>query len=75
METLPEPNNPIIELKEIPEMRFAVIRFAGMAGEESLRRYSKELDDFLSAKRLTPLSPPIFTIRPGRSPSCAATSC
>ena len=37
-----------------------VIHFAGMAGEESLKRYNKELDDFLSAKRFTPLSPPTY---------------
>jgi len=60
METLPKPNNPAIELKEIPEKRLAVIRFSGLAEEESLKRYNKELDDFLSAKRLTPLSPPIY---------------
>jgi effector-binding domain-containing protein len=60
METLPKPNNPAIELREIPKKRFAVIRFSGMAGEESLKRYNKELDDFLSAKRLTPLSPPTY---------------
>ena len=58
--TLPKPNNPAIALKEIPEKRFAVIRFSGMAGEESLKRYNKELSDFLSAKRLTPLSPPTY---------------
>jgi effector-binding domain-containing protein len=60
METLPKPNNPAIELREIPKKRFAVIRFSGMAGEESVKRYNKELDDFLSAKRLTPLSPPTY---------------
>ena len=60
METLPKPNNPAIELREIPKKRFAVIRFSGVAGEESLKRYNKELDDFLSAKRLTPLSPPTY---------------
>lgn len=60
METLPKPNNPAIELREIPKKRFAVIRFSGMAGEESLKRYNKELDDFLTAKRLTPLSPPTY---------------
>ena len=60
METLPKPNNPAIELKEIPAKRFAVIRFSGMAGEESLKRHNKELDDFLRAKRFTPLSPPIY---------------
>jgi effector-binding domain-containing protein len=60
METLPKPNNPAIKLKEIPAKRFAVIRFSGTAGEESLKRYNKELDDFLSAKTLTPLSPPTY---------------
>jgi hypothetical protein len=60
METLPKPNNPAIELKTIPEKRFAVIRFSGMAGEESLKRHNQELDDFLSAKGLTPLSPPTY---------------
>jgi effector-binding domain-containing protein len=60
METLPKPNNPAIELKKIPGKRFAVIRFSGTAGEENLKRYNKELDDFLSAKRLTPLSPPTY---------------
>ena len=60
METLPKPNNPAIELKEIPGKRFAVIRFSGMAGEESLKRHNQELDDFLSAKGLIPLSPPSY---------------
>jgi effector-binding domain-containing protein len=60
METLPKPNNPAIELKEIPERRFVVIRFSGMAGEESLERHNKELDDFLSAKGLIPLSRPTY---------------
>jgi hypothetical protein len=58
--TLPKPNNPTIELKAIPERRFAVIRFSGMAGEESLERHNMELDDFLSAKGLIPLSPPSY---------------
>jgi uncharacterized protein YbjT (DUF2867 family) len=59
-QSLPKPNNPTIELKEIPKKRFAVIRFSGIAGEQSLKRYNKELEDFLSAKRLSPLSPPIY---------------
>lgn len=60
METLPKPNNPAIELKEISRKRLAVIRFSGMAGEESLKRRSEELSDFLSAKNLTPLSSPSY---------------
>ena len=34
METLPKPNNPAIELREIPEKRFAVIRFRHGGGGE-----------------------------------------
>ena len=33
--TLPKPNNPAIELKEIPGKRFAVIRFSGTAGRRA----------------------------------------
>ena len=31
METLPKPNNPTVELKEVPAKRYVVIRFAGLA--------------------------------------------
>ena len=60
METLPKPNNPAVELKEIPGKRFAAIRFSGMGGQDSLERHTKELDEFLSAKNLTPSSPPTY---------------
>ena len=60
METLPKPNNPAVVLKEIPGKRFAVIRFSGMGGKDSLDRHTKELEEFISAKKLTPLSPPTY---------------
>lgn len=60
METLPKPNNPAVELQEIPAKRFAAIRFSGMGREDSLKRHSKELNEFLSAKNLTPISPPTY---------------
>jgi hypothetical protein len=44
METLPKPDNPAVELKETPAKRFAAIRFSGMAGEDSLKRHTKESD-------------------------------
>jgi len=60
METLPKPNNAAVELKEVPGKRFAVIRFSGMGGKDSLERHTKELEEFLSAKNLTSLSPPTY---------------
>lgn len=60
METLPKPNNAAVVLKEFPAKRSAAIRFSGMGGKESLERRTKELEAFLSAKKLTPLSPPTY---------------
>ena len=60
METLPKPNNAAVKLKEVPGKRFAVIRFSGMGGKESLDRHTKELEEFLSTKNLTPLSRPTY---------------
>ena len=60
METLPKPRNPAVKLKEIEGKRFAVIRFFGMTGENSLRRHTEELNEFVRAKRLDTLSAPTY---------------
>jgi len=60
METLPKPNNPAVKLKEIEGKRFAVIRFSGAAGEDSLKRRTEELTEFVRAKKLTALSGPTY---------------
>lgn len=60
MDTLPTPNNPAIKLKQIPTKLFAVIRFSGRGGKDSLRRYTNELNEFINAKNLSPLSPPTY---------------
>jgi DNA gyrase inhibitor GyrI len=60
MEALPKPNNPAVELKKIGAKRYVVIRFSGMAGEGRLKRYTEELNAFISAKKLTPLSAPTY---------------
>ena len=44
MATLPKPKNPTVTLKEIPAIRLAVIRFSGLAGPESLKRHTDELE-------------------------------
>ena len=56
MDTLPKPNSLAVVLKEIPNNRYAAIRFSGMGGESSLRRNTMQLNEFLSAKKLMPLS-------------------
>ena len=60
METLPKPNNPAVKLKEIGAKRYAAIRFSGLADEDSLKRRTEELNEFISAKNLTPISAPTY---------------
>ena len=60
METLPKPHNAAVKLKEIAAKRYAVIRFSGMAGEDSLKRRTKELSEWVDAKNLAPESDPVY---------------
>ena len=59
-ETLPKPTNDQITLQQVPEKRFAVIRFSGLATQRSLEEKRKRLEDFLLEKKMTALSPPRY---------------
>ena len=50
IDTLPKPKNPAVKLKEVEAKRFAVICFSGMAGEDSLKRHTDELEAYLRFK-------------------------
>ena len=56
MDTLPKPTNDAVKLEKVPGKRFAVIRFSGMAGEESLKEHTDELNAFINDKKLNALS-------------------
>lgn len=60
METLPKPKNPSVKLMQVAGKRFAVIRFSGLAGEDSLKRHTDELNKFVSVKNLKALSAPTY---------------
>jgi DNA gyrase inhibitor GyrI len=60
METLPKPKNPAVKLKEIEGKRFAVIRFSGMAGQDSLKRHTNELREYVQTKKLNPQAAPTY---------------
>lgn len=57
MATLPKPKNEQVTLNEIPEKRFAVIRFSGMADQQSLQKHEAELKAFVTERKLSVLSP------------------
>jgi hypothetical protein len=60
LETLPRPNSADVLLKEIGRRRVAVIRFSGMAGEDSLKRRTEQLELFVRERNLAALSPPTY---------------
>ena len=60
METLPKPNNPAINIIMIEGKHFAAIRFSGLASENSLKRHTDELMEFIRAKTLTVASAPAY---------------
>jgi hypothetical protein len=45
---------------ELPASRFAVIRFSGTAGEESLAKNTEQLLEFISSRQLGSIGSPVY---------------
>ena len=60
MDTLPKPNNDAVKLEQMPGKRFAVIRFSGMAAEDSLKEHSDALHAFINDKKLKAIAPATY---------------
>jgi DNA gyrase inhibitor GyrI len=60
MDTLPRPKNHAVTLRAVEGKRFAVIRFSGKAGEDSLKKHTDELKAYLHSKNLQSLSAPAY---------------
>ncbi len=44
METLPEPNDPKVHLRQVPPVRFAVLQFSGLARKDDVAAKTAELE-------------------------------
>lgn len=60
IKTLPKPTNQNVMLKEVAAKRFAVVRFSGLAGKESLSKHCAELQAFVKSKKLKTISAPLY---------------
>lgn len=56
--TLPKPNNSKVTLRAVPETRYAVIRFSGLAGEAKVAKKTAALFAWLKTKQLMPIGTP-----------------
>jgi effector-binding domain-containing protein len=53
MQTLPKPNNPNIEIVEVPAQTYGVIKFSGLAGTKKVEAKTEELQSWMQAQKLT----------------------
>ena len=60
IETLPKPVNPQVALIEVPATRFAVIRFSGFAGQDSLNKQEAQLRAFMAERSLVAANLPPY---------------
>jgi effector-binding domain-containing protein len=60
METLPEPLDPDVKLKEIPSRKIAAIRYSGSWSREKYDAKKALLEEFIRKKGLTIIGPDIF---------------
>jgi effector-binding domain-containing protein len=58
METLPKPKNPLVNIKELPAKRYAVIKFSGLNNLEKIENNTKQLKEWIDAKHLQALGQP-----------------
>ncbi|MCH8493239.1 MAG: heme-binding protein [Idiomarina sp.] len=57
-ETLPKPNNPQVQIRQIPAKKYAVIRFSGFAGERKATEKTADLLVWMQENNLTPSGNP-----------------
>ena len=58
MDSLPKPNNPQVQIKEIKNKKVAVIRFSGWVDEEKLADRTAELQTWMKQEQLVAIGEP-----------------
>jgi hypothetical protein len=60
LETLPEPEDPGIILRQVPARRMAVVRYSGFWSKKNYLRYKNKLEEWINKEGLTILGDPIW---------------
>lgn len=60
LETLPEPSNPSVTLRQVPERRMAAVRYSGFWSEERYLEHKQALESWIRAKGLTVSGDPVW---------------
>ena len=60
LETLPEPDDPKISLRQVPAQRMAAVRYSGFWSEKKYLRYKKKLEAWVHEEGLTIVGDPVW---------------
>jgi effector-binding domain-containing protein len=60
LETLPEPEDPKVTLRQVPARRMAAIRYSGFWSEKNYLRYKSALESWIHEKGLTIVGDPLW---------------
>jgi effector-binding domain-containing protein len=60
MESLPEPNNDRVRLKEIPTKKFGVIEFSGTNSNENVTKHENQLMNYIEANQIKIIGSPKY---------------
>lgn len=60
LETLPEPEDPEVKLRQVPARRMAAVRYSGFWSEKNYLRYKLELESWINERGLRIVGDPIW---------------
>ena len=60
LQTLPEPDDPEVTLRQVPVRRMATIRYSGFWSEKNYLRYKAELESWIDSKGLIVVGDPVW---------------
>ena len=60
LETLPEPEDPKVTMRQVPARRMAAVRYSGFWSEKGYLRYKAELESWIEKMGLTIVGDPIW---------------
>jgi hypothetical protein len=60
LETLPEPEDPAVKLREVPARRMAAVRYSGFWSEKGYLKHRGELEAWIDRSGLTTLGDPLW---------------
>jgi effector-binding domain-containing protein len=60
LQTLPEPDDPEVTLRQVPARRMATVRYSGFWSEKNYLRYKAELESWIDSKGLITVGDPVW---------------